>query len=336
MFKDYIAKISSNVDLTEKEASDAIHYIIDEKATNAQVGALLTALSMKRETVDEITGFAKIMRNNATLVNVKNEIVVDVCGTGGDGKSTFNISTAVAFVLAGAGIKVAKHGNRASSSSCGSADVLQCMGVNIDATVEIVEKCIEKVNIGFLFAPYLHKSMKNVALIRKELGIRTIFNLLGPITNPAKVKYQVLGVYSPDLTETIANVLKNLGCKHAFVVHGMDGMDEVSIFEITKVSELINGEIKTYYISPERFNITKRDISELIVESPEESADTIMSVLYGQTGASRDIVLLNAALALVTAGAANDIKDGLQLAAQSIASKSALNALNSLKDASYG
>lgn len=335
MFKDYIAKLSSNIDLTAKEASDAIRYIIDEKATNAQVGAFLTALSMKRETVDEITGFAKIMRDNATFVDAKTEIVVDVCGTGGDGKSTFNISTAVAFVLAGAGIKVAKHGNRASSSSCGSADVLQCMGVNIDASVETVEKCIEKVNIGFLFAPYLHKSMKNVALIRKELGIRTIFNLLGPITNPARVKYQVLGVYSPDLTETIASVLENLGSKHAFVVHGMDGMDEVSIFEKTKVSELINGDIKTYYISPEHFNITKRDISELIVKSPEESAGAIMGVLNGQSGASQDIVLLNAAFALVTVGAAKDIKEGIQLAGQSIESKSALNALNNLKDTSY-
>lgn len=335
MFKELITKVSANIDLTSKEASNAMCGMIEGKATNAQVGAFLTALSMKGETVDEITAFAKIMRENAVFVNPKCETVVDVCGTGGDGKSTFNISTAVGFVLAGAGIKVAKHGNRASSSSCGSADVLKCLGVNIDATVKTVEKCIEKANIGFLFAPYLHKSMKNVALVRKELGIRTIFNLLGPITNPARVKYQIMGVYSSELTETIATVLKNLGSKHAFVVYGMDGMDEVSISEKTKVSELVNKEIKNYFISPEDFNITRKNISELVVKTPEESAGAINCVLNGEKGARRDIVILNAAAAFVSVQVAKNIVEGIQLAEQSIESGKALNTLTNLIDISY-
>ncbi|MGR3179754.1 MAG: anthranilate phosphoribosyltransferase [Candidatus Anammoxibacter sp.] len=330
MFKELITKVTTNIDLTPKEASDAICCIVDGKATNSQIGAFLTALKTKGETIDEITGFAKIMRDNAIFVNTKCETVVDVCGTGGDGKSTFNVSTAVSFVLAGGGIKVAKHGNRASSSSCGSADVLKLLGVNIDASVETVEKCIDDANIGFLFAPCLHKSMKNVALIRKELGMRTIFNLLGPITNPARVKHQVLGVYSEDLTETIAVVLKNLGSKHAFVVHGMDGMDEISISDRTKVSELVDGEIKNYYISPEDFGMSKKSISELIVKTPEESAAAVKGVLKGETGAKRDIVLLNAAAGFVSVNVARDIKDGIQLAIQSIESGNALNALTNL------
>lgn len=335
MFKDIIAKVNVNLDLTQTEAGYAIYCIMEGKATNAQIGALLTALNMKGETIDEITGFARIMLDDAVFVDPKCDTVVDVCGTGGDKKGAFNISTAVSFVLAGAGIKVAKHGNRASSGSCGSADVLKCLGVNIDASVETVEKCIEKANIGFLFAPNLHKSMKNVALIRKELGIRTIFNLLGPITNPARVKYQVLGVYSADLTETIAAVLKNLGSKHAFIVYGMDGMDEISISAETKVSELVNGEIKNYYISPEDFNIARKDIAELIVKTTEQSAAAIKSVLNGEKGARQEVVLLNAAAAFVSVDAARDIKEGIKLAVQSIESKNAINALTNLTEISY-
>ncbi|MGR3319446.1 MAG: anthranilate phosphoribosyltransferase, partial [Candidatus Anammoxibacter sp.] len=208
------------------------------------------------------------------------------------------------------------------------------LGVNIDATVETVEKCIDKANIGFLFAPCLHKSMKNVGLIRKELGIRTIFNLLGPITNPARVKHQVLGVYSADLTETIAVVLKNLGSKHAFVVHGMDGMDEISISDRTKISELVNEEIKNYYISPEDFDMQKKNISELIVKTPEESAAAVKGVLKCEAGAKRDIVILNAAAAFASVNVARDIKEGIKLATQSIESGNALNALTNLIDIS--
>ena len=335
MFKELIIKLASNIDLTLEEAEEAIRCLIDGRATAAQAGAFLTALSMKRETTDEITAFAKVMQDNALHVKSNSERTVDVCGTGGDGKNTFNVSTAVSFVLAGAGVKVAKHGNRASSSRCGSADVLKLLGVNIDASIETVEKCIEKANIGFLFAPYLHKSMKSVAMIRKELGIRTIFNILGPVTNPARVKYQVLGVYSQDLTETIASVLKNLGSIHAFVVHGVDGMDEVSISEKTKVSELVNNEIKNYYIQPEDFNIKRKDISELIVKSPDESADTIRNVLNGETGACHDVVILNAALALAATLTFGNIKKGLELAENSILSGKALQALTSLIKTSY-
>ena len=330
MFKDLIIKTAANINLTFEEAEEAAHCLIDGRTTPAQAGAFLTALSMKRETADEITAFAKTMRENALFIKSDSERTVDVCGTGGDGKNTFNVSTAVSFVLAGAGVKVAKHGNRASSSSCGSADVLKLLGVNIDASIETVERCIKNANIGFLFAPYLHKSMKNVAMIRKELGIRTIFNILGPVTNPAKVKYQVIGVYSPDLTETIASVLKNLGSKHAFVVHGIDGMDEVSISEKTKVSELVNNEIKNYYIQPEDFGLKRRDIAELIVKSPNESADCIKNVLNGQTGAGYDVVVLNAALALAATLTAGDIKNGLKLAENSILSGKAFQALTSL------
>ncbi|MGR3218526.1 MAG: anthranilate phosphoribosyltransferase [Candidatus Anammoxibacter sp.] len=330
MFKDLVGKVIANIDLTPSEAKDAICCIVDGNATNSQIGAFLTALKIKGETIDEITAFAKVMRDNATFVNTKGETVVDVCGTGGDGKGTFNISTVVSFVLAGAGVKVAKHGNRASSSSCGSADVLKLLGVNIDATVNTVEKCIEEANIGFLFAPGLHRSMKNVALIRKELGIRTIFNLLGPITNPAGVKHQVVGVYSENLTETIASVLKNLGSKHALVVHGTDGMDEISISDKTKVSELVNGKIKNYYISPEDFNMSGKSISELIVETPEKSASAVKDVLKGEMGAKRDIVLLNAAAGFVASDVAGDLREGIQLAVRSIESGKALSALTNL------
>ncbi len=335
MFKDLITKVVANVDLTTKEAMDAVSFIVGGKATNAQVGAFLTALSMKGETIAEITGFATVMRQNATFVNTDDAVVVDVCGTGGDGTCTFNISTAVGFVLAGAGVKVAKHGNRASSSKCGSADVLQKLGVNINATVGIMEKCIKNANIGFLFAPNLHESMKSVALIRKEIGIRTVFNLLGPVSNPADVKYQVLGVYLPSLTETIAEVLKNLGSKHAIVVHGMDGMDEISISDRTKVSELKNGNIETYFITPEDFGISRQNRSGLIVETPDESATVIKDVLNGEHGIKRDVVLLNAASGLVCGQAVTNMKDGLVLAAHAIDSEGALNALNMLKEISH-
>lgn len=334
MFREFIPKLVAQIDLTQSEAREAISHIINGEATSAQIGSFLTALSIKGETVDEITGFAAVMRDRATTVDASCETVVDVCGTGGDGKGTFNVSTAVSFVLAGAGVKVAKHGNRASSSKCGSADVLKGLGVNIDAGVEAVERCIDEANIGFLFAPYLHKSMKDVAVIRKELGVRTIFNLLGPVTNPARVGYQVLGVYSAGLTETIAAVLKNLGSKHAFVVHGLDGVDEISISGKTKVSELVDGEIKSYHIAPEDFNLASSDISELVVESFEESVAAIERVLDGENGAMQDIVALNAAAALVAVQAAQDIDSGIELARKSIVSGMARDALAKLIEVS--
>ncbi len=334
MLKKLLSKVSANTNLTTNEAGDALRFIVEDKATPAQIGAFLTALSMKGETIDEITGFAGVMRDNALFVDAKCETAVDVCGTGGDGKCTFNVSTAVGFVVAGAGAKVAKHGNRASSSKCGSADVLKSLGVNIEAPVETVEKCIERANIGFIFAPFFHQSMKNVAMIRKEIGIRTVFNILGPITNPARVKRQVIGVFSEDLTETLASVLKNLGSKRAFVVHGMDGMDEISIGDRTKVSELVDGSIKNYYIAPEDFNIKRQGINDLVVNTAEESAAIIRDVLAGKPGPGRDIVVLNAGAAIAAAQVAKDINEGVELASKSIDSKSALNALNNLVEVS--
>lgn len=335
MFSRLINKVVNREDLTLNESMQAMYDIIEGRLTDAQISALLTSLSMKGETIDEITGFAKVMRDMARYVNPQSSKAVDVCGTGGDRKGTFNISTAVGFVLAGAGLKVAKHGNRASSSQCGSADVLKILGVNIDADIETVERCIEKANIGFLFAPLLHKAMKNVSMIRKQIGVKTIFNILGPITNPARVEYQVIGVYNSDLTQTVASVLKNLGSKHAFVVYGMDGLDEISITERTRVSELINNEIKSYYISPEDFNMKRGRMADLVVNTPEESADAIKRVLNGETGSRRDIVLLNAAAAISAVKDLEKINGAIEIAAQSIDSKKALDSLKTLIEISH-
>lgn len=335
MFSRLINKVVKREDLTLNESMQAMHDIIEGRLTDAQISALLTSLSMKGETIDEITGFAKVMRDSAKYVNPQGSKTVDVCGTGGDAKGTFNISTTVGFVLAGAGLKVAKHGNMAVSSKCGSADVLRVLGVNIDADIETVERCIEKANIGFIFAPLLHKAMKNVSMVRKQMGVKTIFNILGPITNPARVEYQVIGVYNQALTQTVAYVLKNLGSKHAFVVHGMDGLDEISITERTRVSELINNEIKNCYISPEDFKMKRGPLADLVVNTPEESADAIKGVLNGETGSRRDIVLLNAAAAITAVKDLDDMNEGIEIAAQSIDSKGALDSLERLIEVSH-
>ncbi|KAA3601030.1 MAG: anthranilate phosphoribosyltransferase [Candidatus Scalindua sp. AMX11] len=330
LIKEIIGKVVEGRDLSIDESKAIISEIMDGKVTGVQIGAFITALRMKGETVDEITGCAMVMREKATRIDTGNDIVVDTCGTGGDSKCTFNISTAAAFVVAGAGLKVAKHGSTASSSHCGSADVLKLLGVNVKAAPEIVERCIREVNIGFLLAPLLHGSMKYAVLPRREIGIKTIFNILGPLTNPARTKRQVIGVYEAKLTDTVAKVLKNLGTEHAFVVYGYDGLDEITTTDKTKVCELKNGKIKSYFITHESFGIEKAEIKDFVVQSPEESATAINKILSGTKGPMRDIVLLNASAAIVAGGGAPDLRHGIRLAAESVDSGRAKVSLDRL------
>ncbi len=258
MIKEAIAKVVAKTNLTEAEAEAVMREIMQGEATDAQIASYITALRMKGETVDEITGSARVMREKAVPIRIDAKYQLDTCGTGGDMAHTFNISTTAAFVVAGAGVTVAKHGNRSVSSKSGSADVLQALGVNIEVPAHRVEECMREVGIGFLFAPLMHQAMKFAIGPRREVGIRTIFNVLGPLTNPARVKSQIMGVYAADLTGPLARALGNLGTVHAFVVHGMDGLDEITITDRTKVSEFTNGTVKDYFIHPSEFGITRR------------------------------------------------------------------------------
>lgn len=331
MIKEAIAKVVDGEDLTEEEMQEAMNEIMTGAATPAQIASFITALRIKGETVDEITGAAKVMREKATRINANGHIVVDTCGTGGDMAHTFNISTTAAFVVAGTGLTVAKHGNRSVSSACGSADVLQALGVNIELRPIDVERCLNETGIGFLFAPLFHEAMKHAIGPRKEIGIRTIFNILGPLTNPAGAKAQVLGVYSHGLTETMAKVLMKLGAAHCFVVHGTDGLDEITITGTTKVSEGKNGKVKTYTVKPSDFGLKKAKKVDLLGGNAEENAKITMAVLSGEKGPRRDIVLLNAAAAIVAGGKAKTLKEGVKLAGESIDSGAAKEKLESLK-----
>jgi anthranilate phosphoribosyltransferase len=333
--KEIISKLVNNQNLSLEESIAVMTQIMEGNATDAQIASFITALRMKGETVEEITGCAIAIRRKAIKIRAGGEIVIDTCGTGGDAKNTFNISTAAAFVVAGAGIKVAKHGNKASSSNCGSADVLKRLGVNIEADVKTVEKCIAKANIGFLFAPMLHQAMKYATGPRKEIGIRTIFNILGPLANPAEATHRILGVYSEHLTLIMAEALKQLGDHHAFVVHGLDGLDEITITDKTKVCELVGNTVKSYYLDPEDFGIKKSKLSDLTVNTPDESAMAIREVLDGIHSPKRDVVLLNAAAAIIAGGLAEDFTEGLKIAAQSIDTGNANNALNKLVEISW-
>ena len=330
MIKEMIGRIVEGEDLSFEESKVVMREIMEGVATEVQIGSFITALRMKGETVDEIAGCVSVMREKATHINVGKSLVVDTCGTGGDAKSTFNISTCAAFVVAGAGLKVAKHGNKASSSKCGSADVLKLLGVNIDANTKVVEECIQKANIGFLMAPLLHSSMKHAVGPRREIGIKTIFNILGPLTNPARATRQVIGVYDAKLTDIVAKVLKKLNTEHAFVVYGYDGMDEITTTDKTKVCELKDGKIKSYFITHDSFNIPKAEMNDFIVDSPEESVIAINAVLDGASGPKRDIVLLNASAAIVAGGGAENLKDGVRLAEKSIDSGKAKASLEKL------
>jgi anthranilate phosphoribosyltransferase len=304
--------------------------IMSGEATPLQVAAFLTALRMKGETVEEITGAARVMREKAHRVHVGAATVLDTCGTGGDQKGTFNISTTSAFVVAGAGVTVAKHGNRSVSSQSGSADVLAALGVKVDAPKERVEACLEQIGIGFLFAPLLHEAMKYAVQPRREIGIRTIFNLLGPLTNPAMANHQLIGLYSGELVATIAHVLKNLGSVRAMVVHGLEGLDEISLCGPTKVAELRAGEVREYQIEPEELGLERRPLADLHGGSADQSAMIVRSVLQGDKGPARDVVLLNSGAALYVSGMTPSIAEGMRVSADSIDSGKARRKLDDL------
>lgn len=330
MIREAIDKAVNKIDLLEAEMMAVMEKIMGGEATAAQIGALITALRMKGETVEEVTGAARIMRQKATRVNACATTIVDTCGTGGDRLNTFNISTTTAFVVSAAGLVVAKHGNRAVSSGCGSADVLEALGVNIGINQEIVEECIQQIGIGFLFAPKLHSAMKYTIGPRREIGIRTIFNMLGPLTNPAAATAQLLGVYDPKLTEMFAEVLKNMGAKKAFVVHGSDGLDEVTVTGHTRVSSLNDGIISTYNINPKDYVDKTYSLEDLRGGDPSINAQITRDVLSGKSGACRDVVLMNAALAIVAGEKAADIKEGIRIAADCIDSGQAVKKLQAL------
>ena len=331
MIRDAIRKAVEHKDLTEQEAVAAMTEIMDGQATSAQMASFITAMRMKGETVPEITGFVKVMREKSVKVRPKCDRLLDTCGTGGDKLNTFNISTTATFVVVGAGVTVAKHGNRAASSKCGSADVLEALGINITLSPEQVGRCVDEVGIGFMFAPAHHPSMKHAAAPRKEIGIRTVFNILGPLTNPAGAKRQIIGVFDAHLTELMAGVLKQLGSDRAIVAHGLDGIDELSTLGKTKITELQNGEIKTYEISPEDIGLKTAQSKDLAGgEDSAESARILKEVLNGKQGPARDIVLLNAGAALKVAGKAGSFQEGIALAAASIDGGRATAALNGL------
>ena len=321
MITELLSKIVEGIDLSEDEMEKAFEFIMEGRAKPTQIAAFLTALRMKGETVEEISGAVKAMRKKAKKIEVekKGRLLLDICGTGGDFFNTFNISTASSIVIAASGVMVAKHGNRSVSSRSGSADVLEALGVRIDLKPELVKRCIEEVGIGFLFAPIFHDAMRHAASPRREIGIRTIFNILGPLTNPAPIDVQVLGVFSPALTEKMANVLKRVGIKEAMVVSGLDGMDEVSICAPTLVSYLKDGKIRSFEISPEKFGIKMASIEEIRGGDAKENAEIIRSIFEGkEKGAKRDAVVLNSSLGLFVSKKAKDIKEGIEIAREVI------------------
>jgi len=343
MIKVAISRVVEKEDLSEKEMIEVMNQIMGGEATPAQIAAFITALRMKGETIAEITGAARVMRARATPIqvgpvldidrediNLDRETILDTCGTGGSGTRSFNISTTVAFVVAACGVKVAKHGNRSISSACGSADVLECLGVNLDVTPERVAHCIDRIGIGFLFAPALHGAMKFAIGPRREIGIRTVFNILGPLTNPAGADRQVLGVYQEGLVETLARVLVNLGCRRGFVVHGSDGMDEATLTGPTRVGEIDGAEVRLYDVTPEEFGLARCSLEELQGGDAERNAGIVRDILQGKSGPKRDIVLLNAGFALAAAGAAEGVREGMKQAAEAVDGGLALEKLKGL------
>ena len=325
-----LKKVLDKLNLKEEEMILVMTQVMEGKVEDSQLGAFLTALRMKGETVEEITGAAKVMRDKAEKIKVSKDPIIDTCGTGGDGANTFNISTTAAFVVAGCDIAVAKHGNRAVSSRSGSADVLKCLGVNIEASKLTVEKCIDQIGIGFLFAPLMHGAMKHAAGVRKQLGIRTIFNLLGPLTNPAGANAQVIGIYDSSRLKQIASVLKLLGTRKAFVVHGSDGLDEITLTGETKVCELANGQISEYILKPDSFDLTACEAKDITGGTPEENADILKAILSGIKGPKRDIVLMNASAAICASDKKENLKAAMELARESIDSGSAEQKLKDL------
>ena len=322
--------VTQRQDLNAEQMRDVMNQIMTGHATPAQIGGFLIGLSMKGETVTEIAAAAEVMRSLATPVDIEGEHVVDTCGTGGDGASTFNVSTASAFVVAAAGAKVAKHGNRSISSSSGSADVLEAAGVNLELTPEQVKHCIDTVGVGFMFAQKHHGAMKHAIGPRREMGVRTVFNLLGPLTNPARASHQVLGVFDKKWVVPMAEVLQKLGSEHVLVVHAEDGLDEISIGAETHVAELKNNEIHSYTIKPEDFGMQRSDVGGLSVKNANDSLDIIKSIFNGEAGPARDIVVLNAGAAIYAANIADSLKDGVEQAAAAIDSGAASQKLNAL------
>lgn len=333
MIKEAIQTLVSGHSLTMEEAASVMEEIMQGEVTPAQFGAFVTALRLKGETVEEIVGLARTMRAKAVPVAVV-EPLVDTCGTGGDGSHTFNISTAAAFVATGAGLKVAKHGNRAMSSQCGSADVLEALGVKIDLNAEQVQRCLQEVGMGFMFAPMFHPAMKYAAAPRREIGIRTVFNILGPLTNPADAKAQVLGVADGSLVEKLASVLQGLGCHHALVVHGEDGLDEITITGKTQVCELKDGHIKSYSISPEDFGLPRASLDSLKGGTVDKNATLLRSILAGAPGPQRDVVLMNAAAVLLAGDRVETLQQGAALAGEVIDGGNALAKLEQLVELS--
>jgi anthranilate phosphoribosyltransferase len=330
MIKDAIAKLADRFSLTEKEAEEAMSEIMEGAVPSTQIAAYLMGLRMKGETVEEIAGSVRAMRAYATKIRVADPLVVDTCGTGGDCAHTFNISSTAAFVVAGGGITVAKHGNRSVSSKCGSADVLAALGVKIDLPADRVADCVNEVGIGFLFAPLYHSAMKHCAGVRQELGIRTLLNILGPLTNPAGATVQVLGVFDGNLTELLAKVLIHLGSQHCFIVHGMDGLDEMTITERTRVSEGKAGVVSSYWIDPKDFAILRAHPKDLAGGTPDDNARIVRDILRGKKGPKRDVVCLNAAPALVAAKKVKTLQEGYQLAGRIIDSGAAMEKMEQL------
>lgn len=330
--KSYIDRVVKGENLSVEESRKVMGLIMTGEATEAQIASFLTALRMKGETVEEITGCARVMREKVTRIQVDHMDLVDTCGTGGDQAGTFNISTTAAFVAAGAGLKVAKHGNRSVSSRCGSADLLEALGINLDISPLEAAASIEKVGIGFLFAPSLHLSMKYAIKPRRDIGLRTIFNLLGPLTNPAGARRQVLGVYAPELTELMARVLLNLGSQNAFVVYGLEGIDEISISGETRITHLEGRKIKTYYLKPEDLGLKRAHLGAIQGGDPPRNAEITLSLLKGVKGPCRDVVVLNAGAALVAGGKAENLQEGVLLAQDSLDKGYALDKLVSLRE----
>jgi anthranilate phosphoribosyltransferase len=346
MIRKAIARIVEGEDLTEGEMIEVMNQIMSGECTPAQIGSFITALRMKGETVEEITGAARVMREHATPIrvgrnvldmdrddiNIDRETILDVVGTGGDGTNTFNISTTVSFVVSACGVKVAKHGNRSVSSACGSADVLEKLGINLDVTPETVERCITGIGIGFLFAPALHGAMKYAIGPRREIGIRTIFNILGPLTNPAGADCQVMGVYRASLVEKLAGVLHRLGCRHGFVVHGSDGMDEITLTGETLVAEVTPAGVRLSSVTPEQVGLARCPLEILKGGDATANAAIVRAILAGEQGPRRDIVLLNTAYALLAAGKAASPAEGIALAAEAIDSGRAMGQLERLAE----
>ncbi len=330
MIKDAIAKLADRTDLSEKEAEEVMLEIMEGAAAPAQIAAYLMGLRMKGETVEEIAGSARAMRSRAIRIRAADPLVVDTCGTGGDRANTFNISTTAAFVVAGGGLTVAKHGNRSVSSRSGSADLLVALGARIDLPTEAVQDCVNELGIGFLFAPLFHGAMKHCAVPRQEMGVRTLLNVLGPLTNPAGATIQVLGVYDEGLTELLAKVLIHLGTKHCFLVYGMDGLDEITLTDRTRVSEGKGGVVSSYYLDPSDFGLERVRLKDLAGGTAEENAHITREILRGRKGPKRDLVCLNAAPAFVACRKAKTLQEGFELAGRMIDSGAAMEKLERL------